>query len=62
MLRLLFQEFPPAYREFHRDLLFHQDNETLFNAFAMGRAAEVILAQGGPWTRHRGGCRWSSGR
>ena len=37
----------PAYREFHRDLLFHQTDDSLFNAFFLGRVYEVILREHG---------------
>ena len=49
LLRLLREGLLPAYREFHADLLFHQTEEVLFNAFFVGRACEAILQQGGPW-------------
>ena len=39
----------PAYRQFHRDLLFHQTDEALFQPFFLGRACEAVLQQGGPW-------------
>jgi hypothetical protein len=34
----------PAYREFHRDALFHQNEAFLFNSFFVGRVMETILA------------------
>ncbi len=40
---------PPAYRQFHRDLLLHQRNETLWLPFFAGRAIEAVLRQGSPW-------------
>lgn len=43
ILHLTHHELLPAYCEFHRDLLFHQDDETLFNAFFVGRVYEVLL-------------------
>ncbi len=49
VLRLVFDAALPAYREFHRDLLFHQTDETLFQPFFVGRMCEAILRQGGPW-------------
>jgi hypothetical protein len=49
VLERLYEEFLPAYLQFHRDLLFHQSDRTLFNAFFVGRAAESILQQGPPW-------------
>ena len=48
-LRLVFDAALPAYREFHRDLLFHQSDETLFQPFFVGRMCEAVLRQGGPW-------------
>ncbi len=48
-LKLVWLQFLPAYLDFHRDLLFHQEGEGLFNGFFLGRAIEAVLAQGGPW-------------
>ena len=39
----------PEYMSYHRDLLFRQTPDDLFNAFFVGRAAEAVLKQGGPW-------------
>lgn len=50
VLRLVFGELLPAYRRHHRDLLFHQTEEGLFQPFFIGRACEAVLTQGGPWT------------
>ena len=49
VLRLVFDEALPAYRDFHRNLLFHQTEETLFQPFWIGRMCEAVLQQGGPW-------------
>ena len=49
VLGLVFDAVLPAYREFHRDLLFHQTDETLFQPFFIGRVCEAVLQQGGPW-------------
>ena len=49
VLGLVFDAALPAYREFHRDLLFHQTEETLFQPFFLGRVCEAVLQQGGPW-------------
>lgn len=38
-----------AYREFHRDLLFHQPSNDLWRPFFIGRCFEALLSQGGPW-------------
>ncbi len=48
-LELVWMEFLPAYLDFHRDLLFHQEGEGLFNGFFLGRAIEAVLLQGSPW-------------
>lgn len=48
-LELVWMEFLPAYLDFHRDLLFHQEGEGLFNGFFLGRAIEAVLSQGSPW-------------
>jgi hypothetical protein len=39
----------PAYRAFHRDLLWHQSDRELWRPLFVGRACEAILSQGGPW-------------
>lgn len=49
VLGLVFDAALPAYREFHRDLLFHQTQETLFQPLFIGRVCEAVLQQGGPW-------------
>jgi len=49
VVRLLGQHLLPAYREFHRDLLWHQKDAELWRPFFLGRAFEAILAQGAPW-------------
>ena len=49
VLNLVFVEFLPAYLEHHRDLLFHQSDETLFRPFFIARAAEAVLQEGRPW-------------
>jgi hypothetical protein len=48
-LRLVFEGLLPAYRQFHRDLLFHQTEESLFQPFFLGRACQAVLQQGPPW-------------
>jgi len=47
IIHLAHDEVLPAYREFHRDLLFHQDDATLFNAFFLGRVYEAVLQEHG---------------
>lgn len=49
VLGLVFDEALPAYRRFHRDLLFHQTETDLFQPFFVGRVCEAVLQQGGPW-------------
>jgi hypothetical protein len=50
VLRLVFQEALPGYRRHHRDLLFHQTEESLFGPLFIGRMCEMVLRQGGPWS------------
>ena len=40
---------PAAYRLHHADLLAHQPDADLFNAFFLARACEAVLRQGEPW-------------
>ena len=49
VLRLVREHVVPGYFEFHRDLLFHQSEATLGNAFFLGRICEAVLRQGPPW-------------
>ena len=49
VIELVFGRFLDDYRNYHRDLLFHQCDWLLFNSFFMGRACEAVLLQGGPW-------------
>ena len=44
--RLTLTKLPAAYREFHSDLLFHQDDEFLFNSFFLARGFEAVLRAG----------------
>jgi hypothetical protein len=44
-----FARLPAAYRSHHADLLHHQPDSELFNAFFLARACEAALRQGGPW-------------
>ena len=39
-----FQKIPAAYRKHHSDLLAHQSDQALFNAFFLARACEVALS------------------
>lgn len=47
--KVVWSDFLPAYVDFHRDLLFHQAPEGIFNGFFLGRCLEAVLASGGPW-------------
>ena len=49
VVRLLNDSLLPNYREFHRDLLFHQPEVDLWRPLFIGRAFDALLAQGGPW-------------
>ncbi|WP_254510741.1 hypothetical protein [Anatilimnocola floriformis] len=49
VLELTFEKLLLAYRDFHRDLLFHQTAESLFQPYFLGRALEAVLRQGAPW-------------
>ncbi len=49
VLELLEEDLLPGYLDFHRDLLFHQDEDFLFGPFFIGRACECLLHQGGAW-------------
>lgn len=49
-LELVWLSFLPAYLDFHRDLLFHQEPEAIFNGFFLGRAMEAVITQGAPWS------------
>lgn len=49
MVRLLADHLLPAYRQFQRDLLWHQSDRELWRPLFLGRAWEALLAQGGPW-------------
>ena len=53
VLDAAFGDLPPAYREHHRDLLFHQTDLVLFNSFFLARCCEAVLAEGGPWEEGR---------
>jgi len=50
VVRLLRNELLPAYRAFHRDLLWHQSDRELWRPLFIGRSCEAILSQGPPWT------------
>ena len=52
VLDLVFDVVLPGYRRYHRDLLFHQTEESLFQPFLLGRVCEAVLAAGPPWDQH----------
>jgi hypothetical protein len=45
VVQWLWSELLPAYLDFHRDLLFHQEPELLFNGFFLARCAEALLLE-----------------
>ena len=45
VVRLLWSGLLPAYLDYHRDQLFHQEPELLFNGFFLARCAEAIVQQ-----------------
>lgn len=49
IVRLVWSDLLPAYIDFHRDLLFHQEPEGIFNGFFLGRCIEAVLQQGANW-------------
>jgi len=49
VLHTVFDATLPAFRNHHRDLLFHQTEERLFQPLFVGRVCEAVLQQGGPW-------------
>ncbi len=50
VIELVWVYLLPSYMDFHRDLLFHQEPEAIFNGFMLGRAIEAVLQQGAPWS------------
>lgn len=44
-IELTFDELLDRYRHFHSDVLFHQNNEAIYNSFFLGRVFECILAK-----------------
>ncbi len=49
VIELVWLHLLPSYMDFHRDQLFHQEPEAIFNGFMLGRAIEAVLQQGAPW-------------
>lgn len=50
VLQLVFEALLPAYRQHHRDLLFHHSEASLFRPLFVGRACEAVLSEGPPWS------------
>lgn len=50
VIELMWLYLLPSYLDFHRDLLFHQEPEGIFNGYFLGRAFEAVLQQSGPWS------------
>lgn len=49
VLQITFEELLPAYLVRHRNLLFHQDRQFLFNSFFCAQAMQAVLQAGPPW-------------
>ncbi|HEX4414667.1 MAG TPA: hypothetical protein VH107_13625 [Lacipirellulaceae bacterium] len=49
VITILREHLAPAYRAFHRDLIWHQSDADLWRPLFVGRAIEAILSQGPPW-------------
>ena len=49
ILDLVWNQTLPGYFDYHKDLLFHQTADRVYNAFFVGRVCEAVLAQGEPW-------------
>jgi len=49
ILKLVFDHFLPAYRAHHRNLLFHQTDDSLFRPLWIGRVIEAALRQSSLW-------------
>ncbi len=49
VLKLIFDQFLPAYQEYHRDLLFHLSSDVYEQPFFLADVAQAILTQGEPW-------------
>lgn len=53
VLQLVEEHVLPAYRRFHRDLLYHLTDEELFQPFFLARVFEATLAMQPPWDETR---------
>lgn len=49
VISIAFDRVLPAYREHHRDLLFHLSEEDFHQPFFLAKIFEAVLEQGGPW-------------
>ena len=49
VVRIVFEQVLPAYREFHRDLLEHQAFGAIERPFFLMAIFQAVLATGGPW-------------
>jgi hypothetical protein len=49
VISLTFDHVLPAYREHHRDLLFHLKPEDLQQSYFVAKVFEAVLEQGAPW-------------
>lgn len=49
VISLTFDRALPAYREHHRDLLFHLKDEDFQQPFFLAKVFEAVLEQGAPW-------------
>jgi hypothetical protein len=49
VINLTFEHVLPAYREHHRDLLFHLSDEDFQQPFFLAKVFEAVLEQGTPW-------------
>ena len=49
VIDLVFENILPSYLRHHKDLLFHQNEEFLFNSFFIARVLENVLKAGSPW-------------
>jgi hypothetical protein len=49
VIALTFDRVLPAYREHHRDLLFHLKDEDFQQPFFLAKVFEAVLEQGAPW-------------
>ncbi len=53
VLDLTFSKMLLAYRKHHRDLLFHQSDQMLFNSLMVGQVLETVLRQERPWDENQ---------